>query len=364
MKTSNSLIRSPILKYLIALFLLVFFLSGCSPPVDSFEPTALPATSSPTAEIESVSTSEELGFTETSVSEIETIDLTEEPSDTIPLSSSTASVTPSVENQSVPPASSATITVTPSKTRVPSRTPYPTLTRRPTRTPSITSTPKPPLAYFRINNLGAYSKVVSPIIPESIISPGQNGRIYIDLIGEDGREISKEVINYYNYIGQHFGIAPEIEFEIEAVAETGRLQVSSVDRYNRTMWLASVDLILLQIGHNQIAPPQDFTEPYIIRSPEEDDTIQGGMLQVRGAARILNKNPLLFECIDQEGNLIASGEVTIHASSEGISHIPFEAYLPYQVTSATNVRLSVRQESDNRLPGTISLSSIEITLSP
>jgi hypothetical protein len=130
------------------------------------------------------------------------------------------------------------------------------------------------------------------------------------------------------------------------------------------MWLTSVDLILLQLGSNEITLPKDLTEPYIIRWPEEGDTIQGGMLQVRGVARILNSNPLLFDCIDQDGNLISSGEVTIHASSEGISHVPFEAYLPYQVENPTNVRLSIRQESASRLPGTISLSSFEITLAP
>lgn len=260
--------------------------------------------------------------------------------------------------------STSTTSQVPTKSPIPSRTPIPTSTRRPTRTPSITSTPQPPLAFYRINNLGSYSKVISPIIPESLISPGQNGIIYIELFGEDGRIISKEIINYYNYIGKHFGIAPEIEFEIKAVAETGRLVLYSNDRYNRTMWLTSVDLILLQLGQNNITKPQDFTEPYIIRWPEEGDTVQGGMLQVQGVARILNTNPLLFDCIDQDGNIISSGEVTIHASSEGISHIPFEAYLPYQVNEPTNVRLSIRQESATKLPGTISLTSFVITLAP
>ncbi len=364
MKTSNTLLHSRNLKFPILLSLLVLFLSGCSEQSSSFESTTLPITSNPSAEIESVSPTAKLIFTETSVAGLEDVNSPAESLDTKVPPSSIASATVSSNNDSAPPASSETISVTPSKTLVPSRTPYPTLTRRPTRTPSITTTPKPPLAYYRINNLGPYSKVISPIIPESIISPGQNGRVYIDLIGEDGREISKEVINYYNYIGQHFGIAPEIEFKIDAVAETGRLVISSVDRYDRTMWLTSVDLILLQMGQNQITPPQDFTEPYLIKSPEEGETVQGGMLQVRGIARILNKNPLLFDCIDDQGNLIASGEVTIHASSDGISHIPFEAYLPYQVTDATNVRLSIRQESASRLPGTISLSSFEITLAP
>ena len=364
MKTSNPLFHSQNLKFFLVSSLMVIFLAGCSGQSGALNSTALSFTSSPSPEIEISSPTAKSDLPETSVPDVEEGNSTSGSTDTTIPPEITVVETVSSNNNSDSQASLVTVSVTPSKTPVPSRTPYPTLTRRPTRTPSITTTPKPPLAYYRINNLGPYSKVISPIIPESIISPGQNGRIYIDLIGEDGREISKEVINYYNYIGQHFGIAPEIEFKIDAVAETGRLVISSVDRYDRTMWLTSVDLILLQLGKNQITPPQDFTEPYIIRSPEEGETIQGGMLQVRGSAKILNKNPLLFDCIDDQGNVIASGEVTIHASIDGISHIPFEAYLPYQVTDATNVRLSIRQESASRLPGTISLSSFEITLAP
>ncbi len=45
----------------------------------------------------------------------------------------------------------------------------------------------------------------------------------MDLLGEDSRPVNKEIINYYNYIGKHFGIAPEIEFEINGVSEISRL---------------------------------------------------------------------------------------------------------------------------------------------
>ncbi len=122
------------------------------------------------------------------------------------------------------------------------------------------------------------------------------------------------------------------------------------------MWLTSVDLILLQFGHNEITPTTGFHGALHHQVAGRRRYIEGGMLQVRGVARILNSNPLLFDCIDQNGTMISSGEVTIHASSEGISHVPFEAYLPYQVDERTNVRLSIRQESANRLPGTISLN--------
>ncbi len=258
----------------------------------------------------------------------------------------------------------ATITRTPTKTLKPTRTPYPTNTRRPTRTPTITPTPMPPLAYFRINNLGMYSKVVSPVRPESIISPGEDGLVHVEIIDPEGNRISNEVFNHRTNIGRHFLIAPEIDFVVDGVAELARLQVSSYDRFQRTMWLTSVDLILLAIGENQITAPTDFTEPYIIRQPVAEDEISGGMLEVKGLARILTDTPLIIECVDPQGVILCADEIQLHASMDGVSHIPFSAFLPYEVKEATNIRLTFRQESSTRIAGTISLYSFEITLLP
>ncbi|PKN86562.1 MAG: hypothetical protein CVU46_07410 [Chloroflexi bacterium HGW-Chloroflexi-8] len=271
--------------------------------------------------------------------------------------------TPTIEN-TLAESQTPTVFFTPTKTLVPTRTPYPTLTRRPSRTPSITPSPTPPLAFFRINNLGMYSKVISPVRPEAIVSPGEDGLIHVELIDETTKTIQKEVFDYSNYAGRHFGISPEIDFTLDSVSESARLIITSFDRYERIMWLTSVDLVLLSIGKNQITAPTDFTEPYIIRLPKENDEIQGGMLQVTGLARILNSNPIILECVDSQGKIITSTQIELHASIEGMSHIPFSEFLPYQVSESTNVRLTIRQESNNRIPGTISLFSYEITLLP
>jgi hypothetical protein len=276
-----------------------------------------------------------------------------------PLESSVPAITNTPMESQTP-----TLFLSPTRTFIPTRTPYPTLTRRPSRTPSITPTSTPQLAYYRINNLGMYSKVISPVRPEAIVSPGEDGLIHVEMIGDDGQTLKKEVFDYSRYVGQHFGIAPEIDFSLNSVSESARLIISSYDRFERLMWLSSVDLVLLSIGKNQITAPSDFTEPYIIQFPKENDEIQGGMLQVSGRARILNANPLIFECVDSNGNILSSAQVELNPSIEGMSHIPFAVYLPYQVSEATNVRFSVRQESNNRIPGTISFFSYEITLLP
>lgn len=258
----------------------------------------------------------------------------------------------------------ATNTLVPTNTKVPSRTPFPTRTLWPSRTPTLTETPTPPLAFFRINNISPFSFVTSPIRPEAIVSPGEDGLIIVELIGEDGRTITKENINYQGYMGRRFGIAPEVNFELQKASEYGRLLIYTKDLYNRTIALTSVDLILLQLGSTKITPPKDLTEPYIMRKPRAEATIEGGVIVVEGLARILSTSPILIECVDQDGNIVGDAQIELEAPNQILSHIPFEAFIPYSVKESTNVRITVRQDSDSRLPGTLYLFSFEVTLEP
>ena len=340
--------------------MLIFLLSGCDiqvPDINHWfvEPTSSPSTTNlPTSTLTPTITSSHTAIASETASPTftETITTTPKPSNTNTLD---VTLTPSL---------SPTITQTPTRTLIPTRTRYPTFTPRPSRTPTITLTPAPPLAYFRITNLGPFSFVTSPFKPEAIVSPGEDGLIIVELIGEDGRTITKENINYSNFMGRRFGIAPSIDFDIDFVSEYGRLNISSKDRYERMLALTSVDLILLKLGSNKISSPKVLTEPYLIREPDAEDVIQGGMIIVEGLARILSANPIIIECVDPEGNIICSAEVEVDAPNQILSHIPFEAYIPYSVQESTNVRFSIRQESTSRLPGIIHLYSFEITLEP
>ncbi len=345
---------------------IVLMILGCQPQLTttvtratiSFSPTSSPTIMSTETEIV-----EEI--TETAQTIADVITKTAMPTLKFITNTDVPAATPSETIEILPKISpSPTIFLSPTRTFVPTRTPIPTFTRRPSRTPTTTPSPTPQLAFYRINNLGMYSKVISPVRPEAIVSPGEDGLIYVEIISENNNSISKEVFNYQTYINRHIGIAPEIDFELGSVSENSRLLITSYDRFDRIMWLTSVDLILLTIGKNQISPPKDFTEPYIIRTPLEEEEVVGGMLEVSGVARILNTNPILIECIDPEGRVITSTQVELHAPIEGMSHIPFSVFLPYQITEATNVRLTIRQESNNRIPGTISLFSYEIVLLP
>jgi len=347
-------------KSIYILVIFVLFFSGCTGQQSTPINTLPGFTPSPTELIVPSVTS--IKPTEMSPSEISNEVI--EPSVT---NTSSQTIEPSTTNT---PDLSATVTLTPTITpsptitRIPSRTPLPTRTRRPSRTPTLTSTPTPPLAFFRINTIGPFSFVTSPIRPEAIVSPGEDGLIIVELIGDDGRLLTKENINYQSYIGRRFGIAPEINFDLGPVSEYGRLSIYTKDRYDRFIALTSVDLLLLQLGSNKISPPKDLTEPFIIRQPRTDEIIQGGVLVVQGLARILSSAPIIIECIDPEGNIVGDAKVEVEAPNQILSHIPFEAYIPYSIQESTNVRFTVRQESSSRLPGTLYLYSFEITLEP
>ncbi|MGW8250508.1 MAG: hypothetical protein ACWGO1_07680, partial [Anaerolineales bacterium] len=79
----------------------------------------------------------------------------------------------------------ATPTFTPAG---PSATPY-TLPPPPTPTP----TPELPNAAIEIRNLGAYSKVTSPLHVYAYLKPGAGGKVRSELIGEDERVLVRNI---------------------------------------------------------------------------------------------------------------------------------------------------------------------------
>lgn len=244
------------------------------------------------------------------------------------------------------------------------RMPNPTRTPYRWRTSTQTPTSTPPLAWMRIQKPGPYSQVTSPIKLESLIMPGDDDNVYVDLIGEDGRMITQQTLDFSDYSGRHFYISPEIPFSIKSAGETARVVVRVVDAFNRPISICSVDVVLLQVGRTEIYANPIVEEPYIVRSPGEGDSVSGGVLVVSGLARAVNLQPLIFELIDENGAVRGSAVQEVSQPYGDFSHVPFEVYVPYTVTEQTNVRMTIRQESDTRIPGTVWLDSWLLTLNP
>ncbi len=233
--------------------------------------------------------------------------------------------------------------------------------------PSILSSSgnlKPRPAAMKITRPGPYSKVSSPIQLEALISPGDDRLIYIDVIGEDGRIIVSQILDFRNYDSLSFFISPEIPFEIKSAAELARIVVYVNDQFGQKIHLVSVDVILIQLGDSDLTVNEIEFEPYMVKSPGEGALISGGVLLVEGTARLVADSPLVVDLINQDGAVVGTGETQVSPPSQTSSHMPFQVVVPYAVSSRTRVRMTLRQESTSRIPGTVWLSSSVIFLDP
>jgi hypothetical protein len=294
-----------------------------------------------------------------------------------PTKSPRASYTPRITPLTEPSTARSKITSTPRKTKTqessptPRKTatqkPSPTLQNTATQEPSPTPTPgtpspnEIPFAAIQIIKPGPLSKVTSPVELHAFLVPGAGGRMRVEMIGEDGRLLYREIF-IFGSDGAQTNLFADMEYEIGGVAETARVQVSVDDRYGRMMSLSSVEVILLAVGSEDLNPTGDYLEKIVIQEPSPKALIQGGKLIVSGLARTATDKPLLIELIDTAGVVVGSRLAGVAPSPEG-GHGLFAAEVLYQVSSPTWVRLTV-SERGSRIPGTTHLSSIEILISP
>lgn len=248
---------------------------------------------------------------------------------------------------------------TPSITPTPTSTPLPT---QPTRTPLPQPTATIPAASVQIRRPGPLSYLVSPINVQARVRPGPDGRIRIELLGEDGRLLVRQILNYGQESGLVF-ISQDLEFEIASAAETARLVISTYDTFGRLAWMQSVDVVLLSLGDTDLNPPGSDQEPVIIKEPLPNKLIQGGTLQLEGLSRLSDESPLLIELIAATGKVVGYRQAAIQFDPEG-GYMPFNVEIPYTVEASTWVRVTVKQNSPNRIPGLVYATSFEILLSP
>lgn len=283
----------------------------------------------------------------------------ESPSETtgpeLPGTPSPATLAPASPAPSSTPEPSHTITPSPTG---PTATPY-TLPPPPTSTP----TPKIPNAGIEIRNLGSLSKVVSPVHLYAYLKPGAGGKVRIELFGEDERLLARQikVLNFVP-VGAWAVFTTDLDFEISAAAEAGRLVVSVDDEYGRIVALNSVPLILLSIGGADVIPPADVLTPILIQEPTPKTLIQGGTVRVSGMARPADDKPLLIRLINTDGAEVGMRLANISApDSQGYG--TFAVDVPYKVSQPEKVLLTV-SEGETSISDTIHLSSLEVMVSP
>lgn len=250
----------------------------------------------------------------------------------------------------------------PTATLAPTEPPTLTATLAPTATPTPSPTPVPnvPLSDIEIHTPGSLSKVTSPIPVRAWVYPGALGRITVELTGEDGRLITRQIVTLGE--GRKAGLALDLPYQISGVSELGRLQIYTADAFNRPKAMISVDVILLSTGTADLNIPTDFLAHLTIKDPKEGDLIQGGNVIVSGLARPTTDQSFLAELIDEKGQVVGQRLFDPDPGAEN-DFRPFFVEIPYEVTEPTRVRLVISERTE-RIPGTIYLVSMEILISP
>jgi hypothetical protein len=232
------------------------------------------------------------------------------------------------------------------------------------KTPQTSQTPEPdlPPAIVQIFKPGELSRVTSPIHITSYLKPGPKGLVTIELHGEDGRLLVRQSKVLTTNPNAWANMTMDLNFEISAAAEVGRLIISVEDDKGRLMALNSVNLILLSMGEGDINPSSATQEAIIIEQPKLLSLVQGGTLLVSGKARSDTGLPLHVELLNDKGGVVGMRLAALgDLDSQG--YRSFATEVSYKVEALTPVRLLV-YEDGGQISDISHLASLVLRVSP
>jgi hypothetical protein len=240
----------------------------------------------------------------------------------------------------------------------PTHTRFPTFTPTTPPSPTITDVPWHKQAAIEIQSPGPMSKVISPINLRMNVIAGGSEKVQVDLYGEDGRLLSRTLKTVRT---SREGVLQNVKipFEIRATAEVGRITISTQDEAGRVQSLNSVRILMLSSGVNEINPPGNPSEPVGVFSPLAEESISGGVLNVKGDLWPFNLQPVILELVGPDGKSIGLRILTV----EHINPQLFETTIPYKVRGPTPARLTIYQD-DDRINGLFYVYSQEVLLNP
>ncbi len=253
---------------------------------------------------------------------------------------------------------------------VPTATPEPTFTPEPT---VVLPSPTPTFAagfteFAQIHFVspGPLSSLTSPFVLQTILVAGESEVVQVDLLGEDGRVLYRELKKLIrNPAGtfQRF----EISFEIRAVSEAGYIRISTKDDFGRIQALNTMPVLLYSVGTTQVNPPGNtIYERVTVEGLKEKAEYTGGEVYLSGRLWPFNDQPVFVDITMQDGRPLSSRMLAFN----GTETQSFETTLPYKVTEPTVARLSFRQDNpllgvnDPELGKLIYVYTVEIVLNP
>lgn len=226
------------------------------------------------------------------------------------------------------------------------------------------------IAEIAILRPGQLSRHTSPIRVLASLSNETDTETMITLYGEDSRVLAQREYDVLPYLDPVNGnVILEMEFQIEGLAETGRLEFKTYDAFGRLRALNSVYLILLSRGitDRNFAPEDGERIELQIPFPGQTE-VEGGQLFLSGLVRLTpppedgNPKPLSVQLIDEQGEVLGEGRASV-VLTPGNAIGQFVAEIPYQVEAPTSVLLTIEIE-EGRLPGFTYVKTFPLVLKP
>jgi hypothetical protein len=227
---------------------------------------------------------------------------------------------------------------------------------------TLTPVPVEQDARVQIYKLGDLSKVVSPLVVTSRLTSRVGKVVRFELFGEDGRLLARQVKVYFDIPWHVATLTMDLEFEIRAAAELGRLVVSVEDSYGRMIDVNSVNLILLSSGSTELNPASALKEAIVIQDPQPNALVVGGKVYVSGIAKPFEDQPLKVVLIAQDGRVLGQRLAGVDIPIPG-GYGTFFADVSYSVTEVTEALLVI-YESGGLLSEYAHLTSMDVVLAP
>ena len=211
---------------------------------------------------------------------------------------------------------------------------------------------------------GQLSRHTSPIRIIANLNTFLSKETEITLYGEDGRVLASKRLWSKPYNDPINGnLITDIDFSIQVLAETGRLEVKVFDSSGRIWALNSVYLILLSGGitDRNYAPENQDRIQLQLPMPGQRQ-VDSSPLFISGMVRTQSDEPLTIWFIDENGTTVGEGQASV-VLTPGSPYAQFVGEIPYQVSGPTNVLMTIGMQ-EGRIPGFTYLKTIEFTLLP
>jgi hypothetical protein len=228
--------------------------------------------------------------------------------------------------------------------------------------PTPTSGSLEPEEAILILEPGPGSSLTSPVHVAGIADPTFEQTIIVRIVLDEGSELTIHPLTIAADIGQRGPFEGDVPFSVEGERHALIQVFDQSPRDGGIVHLASMGVILLSEGPQEITSAAPHPELIVIYQPEFGATIRGGVVHVEGFGLASFEQTFVIEVHDAEGNVVGSQPIIVQAPDWGIPG-PFSADVPYEVAEEGPGRIVVI----DTLPvfdGVGHISSVEVTLAP